>query len=100
MKNHNESGSKVHTFIHLKEHMGNNTINSVKETIKQGTITQKEATKIFVNGKDTVSVANVNKLKGHRSSTFHGIKISTGWTEATVTTKRNKFEFAALGAGK
>jgi len=43
---------------------------------------------------------NVNKLKGHRSSTFHGIKISTGWTEATMATKRNKFEFAAFGATK
>ena len=34
VKDANETGSKVHSFIYLKEHMSNNTINSVKETIK------------------------------------------------------------------
>ena len=97
MKDHDETGSKVHGFILFKEHMGNHLVNSVEETIKEGTVFQKEITKIFINGEDTVPVDNINELKGHRSSAAHSVQVSTGGAKTAVASERDKFKFATAG---
>lgn len=50
--------------------------------------------KFFVDGKNTVSMLNVNDFKGHRGSAINGILGATGRTETAVATKRYKFKCA------
>lgn len=38
VENHDETGSKVHGLIQLKEHTRNNAVYSMEETIKQGEV--------------------------------------------------------------
>ena len=65
----------------------------MKETVKKGTIFEKEISEMIINGKDTVTVLDIDELKGHTGSAFHGILVSTGRTKTTVTAERNKFCF-------
>ena len=59
---------------------------------------KEERSKFRVNSKNAVSVLDIDYLKRHRGSAVYGILSSTGWTEATVATKRCKFESATRGA--
>lgn len=63
----------------------------MKETVKKGPIFEKEISEMIINGKDTVTVLDIDELKGHTGSAFHGILVSTGRTKTTVTAERNKF---------
>ena len=71
--------------------MGNNTVHGMEETAKQCPVIKEKLPEVFVNGKNTMSVDDINQLKGHGGSTLHGIKISTGRAEAAVAAKRDKF---------
>ena len=50
--------------------------------------------KFLVDGKNTVSVLNVNDFKGHRGSAVNGILGAAGRAETAVTTKWYKFKRA------
>ena len=69
----------------------------MKETVKKGTIFEKEISEMIINGKDTVTVLDIDELKGHTGSAFHGILVSTGRAETAVTSEGDKFKFAAMG---
>lgn len=53
---------------------------------------QKERAEFFCNSEHTVSVRDVNKLKGHGGSSVNGIFNTTDRTETAVAAERNKFE--------
>jgi len=76
--------------------MGNNTVDGVKKAVEQGAVSQKEITEIFINGEDTVAVMDVNELKGHTGSAFHGVFVSTSGAKTAVTTERNKLKLSAV----
>ena len=42
----------------------------MKETVKKGTIFEKEISEMIINGKDTVTVLDIDELKGHTGSAF------------------------------
>ena len=71
----------------------------MKKTVKKGTVFEKVISEMFINGKDTVSVLDIDELKGHTGSAFHGILISASRTKATVTTKGNKLKFSTMRTG-
>ena len=58
---------------------------------------EKKITEIFINGKDTVAMHNVDQLERHSGSAFHGILVSAGRTEAAVTAERDKFKLPQWG---
>ena len=41
---------------------------------------------------------DIYQFKGHTGSALHGVKITAGRAETTMTAKRNKFELAAVRA--
>jgi len=49
----------------------------MKETVKKGTVFEKVISEVFINGKDTVTVLDIDELKGHTGSALHGILVST-----------------------
>ena len=57
---------------------------------------KEEVAKIFIDGKNAMAVLNMNQLKGHTGSAFHGIFIAAGRTEAAVTAERNKFKLPTV----
>ena len=97
MKDHDETGREVHGFILLKKHTGDNTVYGMEKTIEERAVIEEKVTKLFINGKDTMTVGDINELKGHRGSAFHGIFVTAGGTEAAVAAKRDKLEPAAVG---
>lgn len=92
MKNANETGSKMLSFIELTKHMKNDVANRMKKAVEQRTISAKEDTEFFRNGKDAMTVNGLDELEGHRSSALDRVEISTGRTKAALAAKRNKFE--------
>lgn len=72
----------------------------MEKTIEERAVIEEKVTKLFINGKDTMTVGDINELKGHRGSAFHGIFVTAGGTEAAVAAKRNKLEPAAVGAAE
>ena len=69
----------------------------MKETVKERVILQETITEGRINGKNAMTVSDINELKGHRGSVFHGIFITADRAETTVTTERNKLEISAVG---
>lgn len=65
MKDHDKTWSKIHGLILFEKHAGNNTVDSVEETVEQCPVIKKEEAEIFVNGKDTMAVGNVYQFEGH-----------------------------------
>ena len=43
-------------------------------------------------------VGDIDELKGHGGSAFHGILVATGGAEAAVTAERDEFQFSAVRA--
>jgi hypothetical protein len=70
----------------------------MEKTVKEGAVIQKEIPKLFVNGKNTMAVGDINQLKGHGGSALHGVEISTGRAETAVAAERDEFEFSTVGA--
>ena len=70
----------------------------MKQAIKEFTVFKEEMTEVFIDGKNTMPVSNINQLEGHVCGAFHGILISTGRTETAVTAERNKFKLSTVGA--
>ena len=69
----------------------------MKETVKERAILQEKITEGRINGKNAMTVSDINELKGHRGSAFHGIFITADRAETIVTTERNKLEISAVG---
>lgn len=63
----------------------------MKETVKERAILQEKITEGRINGKNAMTVSDINELKGHRGSAIHGIFITAGRAETAVTTKRYEF---------
>ena len=52
---------------------------------------RKKLPELFINGKNTMTVGDIDQLKGHGRSALHGVEIATGRAEAAVAAERNKF---------
>lgn len=100
MKNHDKAWSKVHGFILLEKHAGNDTANGMEKTVKERPVKKEKVPELFINGENTVAVLDIKEFKRHRGSTFHGIFIATGGAKAAVAAKRYKFKFTAVRAAK
>ena len=72
----------------------------MKETVKERAILQEKITEGRINGKNAMTVSDINELKGHRGSAIHGIFITAGRAETAVTTERNKLEISAVDTAK
>ena len=96
MENHDKTRGEIHGLVLLIKHLGNNTVYSMEEAVKQCPVIKEELAEVFVNGKNTVPVGNMNKFKGHRSSTLHGVEIPTGRTETAVAAEGYEFQLATF----
>lgn len=94
---HDETGSKVHGLILFKKHTGDNAVYGMEETVKERTVIQEKLPELFINGKNTMTVGDIEQLKGHGSSTLHCVEIPAGRAEAAMAAKRNKFELSTEG---
>ena len=65
MKDHYKTGSKIHGLILFEKHAGNNTVDSVEETVEQCPVIKKELAEVLVNGKNTMAVSNIYEFEGH-----------------------------------
>ena len=98
MEDHDKAGSEIFRCIHFEEHTRNNTGDRMKETVKKRTVEEKKVTKVLVNGKDAMTVMDIDHFKRHRGSALHIVLITTGRTKAAVAAKRDKFKFPTVGA--
>ena len=46
----------------------------MEEAVKQGAVIEEETAELVINGKNTVAVWDIDKLKGHGGSALHGGK--------------------------
>ena len=69
----------------------------MKKAVKERTVIQEKIPELPINGKNTMPVGNIDQLKGHGGSAFHGIFIAAGGAEAAVAAERDKFQLAAVG---
>ena len=70
----------------------------MKETVKERAILQEKITEGGINGKNAMTVSDINELKGHRGSAIHGIFITAGRAETAVTAERNKLKISTVWA--
>ena len=64
--------------------------------MKQSSVLKEKITEIFINGKNTVAMSNIDQFKRHIGRAFHGIFVAAGRAETAVTAERNEFEFSAV----
>ena len=48
-----------------------------KRQVKKGAVMEEKITEIFINGKNTVAMSNIDQFKRHIGSAFHGIFVTT-----------------------
>lgn len=71
----------------------------MKEAVQEGTVLKKKVTEIFIDGKNTMTVLNIDQFKRHTGSAFHGIFVTAGRTKTVVTAERNKLQVTAVRTG-
>lgn len=99
MEDHDVAGSEMSGMIQIEKHAGNDTGNGMEETVQERTVQKKKVAEIFINGKNTMTVLDIDELKRHIGSALHGIFIAAGGTKATVTAKRDKLEVPTVSTG-
>ena len=97
VEDHDISGSEIFGLIELEKHTGDDTGNRMEETVQERAVLEEKGTEIFINGKDAMTMVDIDELKKHRGGAFHGVFISAGRTETAATTERDKFQLAAVG---
>ena len=70
----------------------------MKKTVEQRAVMEKNPPEVFINGKDTVPMSNIDQFKRHTGSAFHGILVRNLRTKSAVATKGNKFKISTVGA--
>ena len=99
VEDHDKARCKVHGFILLQEHMGNDTGDRMEKAVEEGAVVKEKDAQLLIDGEDTVAVDGMDQLEGHRGSTFHGIFIAARGTEAAMAAEGDKFKLTAMGAG-
>ena len=56
---------------------------------------RKKAPKLFINGKDTRAMRDMDEFKRHGGRAFHSIFISTSRAETAVAAEGDELEFTA-----
>lgn len=74
------------------EHTEDDAAGGREKAVKEGAVVKEEGTQFFCNGEDTVTVCDVQNLKGHGSGTVDGVFRTAGGTEAAVAAERDKFK--------
>ena len=76
MENADKTGSKALSFAEFAKHIKDNVTNSMKETVKQRTVSAKKDTKFFGDGKNAMSMNALDNFERHRSGTLDRIEVS------------------------
>jgi hypothetical protein len=98
MEDHDNPRGVVHGLVYFPEHAQDNTVGGVEQAVKEGTFLHEKAAQVFVNGKNTMPVVDVNEFEGHLSGAFHGIFVAASRTETAVAAERDKFQFTTIRA--
>ena len=67
----------------------------MKKAVEKRTVKEEKLSEAGINGKDTMSVGDIDELKGHGGSAFHGVLVATGGAETAVAAEGDEFEFTA-----
>ena len=57
---------------------------------------EKEVSEFRINGKDTMTMLDIDYLKRHRSSAVNGVFIAAGRAKTTFASKGDKFKITAV----
>ena len=98
MEDHDKAGSEMHGFVPFEKHAGNDTVNGMEEAVREGPVKKEKLPELFIHGKNTVAVMDINEFKGQRGRAFHGIFIAAGRTEPAVASERDKFKITTMRA--
>lgn len=77
------------------EYACKNAVDRRKETIKKRTVFKKERAQFSGNGKDAMTVLDINDFKGHGSSPVNGVHVAAGRTEAGMASEGDELQVAA-----
>lgn len=98
MEDHDIAGSVIFGMVQVEKHAGYHTGNGVKEAAQEGTVLKEKVTEIFIDGKNAMTVLDINQFKRHTGRVLHGIFIPAGSTKAAVTAERDKFKVPTVRA--
>ena len=62
----------------------------MKKAVEERADIQEKIPELRINGKNTMSVSDIDQFKGHRGCALHSVEVSTGGTESAVTAERNE----------
>ena len=96
MEDHDKTRGEIHGLVLFIKHVGNNTVYSMEETIKQCPVIKEKLPEVFVDGENTMPVGDIDQFKGHGGSTPHGIEIPASRAEAAVAAERDEFQFTTV----
>lgn len=99
MKDHDIAWGKIFGMVQVEKHPCYYTGDGMEETVQERTVLKEENAQVFINGKNAMTVLNVDEFERHTGSAFHGILVSAGRTKTAVTAKGNKLEITAVRAG-
>ena len=92
MQDTDEAGSKTFRFVFAVKHSEDNTADGREKAIKQCSVSKEKRPQFFSNGKNAVSVRDINEFEGHRCSSVDGVFDTTSGAETAVASERYKFE--------
>lgn len=99
MQDADKTGNELPGVIQIIKITGDNLVDSLKKAVQQRTVFQEERTEPLINGKNAMTVRDLDQFKRHGSSAFCGIRDTASWTKPAVTAERDIFGITTFRAG-
>lgn len=100
VEDHDISRGEIFGLVELEKHTGDDTGNRMEETVQERAVLEEKGTEIFINGKDAMTMVDIDELKKHRGGAFHSVFITAGRAETAAATERDEIQLAAVGTAE
>lgn len=98
VEDHDIAGRKIFGMVQIEKQAGYDTGDRMEKAVEERTVVKEEVAEIIINGKNAMTMLDIDEPESHTVGAFHGIFVAAGWTKAAVTAKRDKLEVAAKRA--
>ena len=99
MEDHNIARGEIFGMVKIEKHPGYYAGDGMEKTVQEGTVLEEKVPEIFINGKNAMTVLDIDEFKSHTGGAFHSIFVAAGRAKTAVAAERNKLKVPAVGAG-
>ena len=78
MEDHDIARGEIFGMVKIEKHPGYYAGDGMEKTVQEGTVLEEKVPEIFINGKNAMTVLDIDEFKSHTGGAFHSIFVAAG----------------------